>query len=111
MASVAQLFALSGAVTTNVVMTNNTTATATFNSGVSDETIYDDSVSLVSSLTINLPSVSRSGQLLRYLSKAGGTIVTVNGNVSVGAAITTLAANSSVAWQSTNTTGTFIRLQ
>lgn len=110
-ASVAQLFALSGAVTTNVVMTNNTTATATFNSGVSDETIYDDSVSLVSSLTINLPSVSRSGQLLRYLSKAGGTIVTVNGNVSVGAAITTLAANSSVAWQSTNTTGIFIRLQ
>lgn len=91
--------------------TLDTTSPATFNTTGQHETIYDNSGSVVANLTINLPATSVTGQILRYVSKAGATIVTVTGTVSIGTALTTLAANSSVAWQAVNTTGTFIRIQ
>lgn len=94
-----------------VTMTQNNTATATFNTTSNNETIYDTSSTLAASLTINLPGTSVAGQILRYVSNRVVTTVTVNGTVSVGAALTTLAANSSVAWQAIDASGTFIRIQ
>lgn len=94
-----------------VVMTQNTTATATFNTDGYAETIYDDDATTIASLTINLPSTTSNGEILRYVTKAIITSVTVNGTVSIGASVTSLAANSSVAWQAINDSGTFIRIQ
>lgn len=91
--------------------TSNTTSSVTFNTNGLAETVYDNSASTIASLTINLPSSTVAGQICRYVTKATTTVVTVNGTVSIGAAITTLAANSSVAWQAVSTSGTFIRIQ
>lgn len=93
------------------ITTSNSTATATFNAIGRHETIYDASPSTIASLTINLPTVTIVGQIVRYVTKAIATTVTVTGTVSIGAALTTLAANGSVAWQAVDTGGTFIRLQ
>ncbi len=91
--------------------TQDTTSPATFNTNAQNETIYDDSGSVLANLTINLPATTIAGQILRYVNKAGATLVTVNGTVSIGAAVTTLAANASVAWQAVDGAGTFIRIQ
>lgn len=108
-------FDSTGSLTTPIrgfcVITQDTTSPATFNTNGQNETIYDDSGSVITNLTINLPATTVSGQELRYVSKAGATIVTVSGTVTVGTAITTLAANASVAWQAVDGAGTFIRIQ
>lgn len=100
-----------GSVTGLVVTTSNTTATATFNTAGRSETIYDNSASTIASLAINLPATTVAGQILRYVTKGVATIVTVSGTVSIGAAVTTLAANASIAYQAVDTAGTFIRIQ
>jgi hypothetical protein len=101
---------ITGTINPSVTMTSNTTATATFNTSKNDETIYDTSSSLITALTIALPSTTRSGQILRYISNRTVTTTTVTGTVVVGAS-PTLAANSSVAWQAVNTSGSFVRIQ
>lgn len=93
-----------------LVMTPNTTATVTYNASGYNETVYDTSGSTITSLSITLPSVTIPGQILRYVTAGIATTVTVTGTVSIGSALTSLAANGSVAYQSINTTGTFIRL-
>lgn len=102
---------ITGSVSGFVVMTANTTATATFNTSGRNETIYDTSGSLLVALTIALPGTSVAGQIVRYVNKSGVTTVTVTGTVSIGAALTTLAANSSVSWQAIDTGGSWIRIQ
>lgn len=92
------------------VMTLNTTSTITFNTAGNNETIYNTSGSLLATGTITLPTTTVAGQILRYVSKTGITLVTVTGTVSVGATVTSLAGTVSVAWQAVNTTGTFVRL-
>lgn len=92
------------------VMTLNTTGTVTFNSSGNSETIYNTSGTLLASATITLPSTSVVGQTLRYVSAAIITTLTISGTVSLGAAITTMAANGSVAYQSISTGGAFIRI-
>lgn len=94
----------------SVTMTSNTTATATFNSAGNDETIYDTSSTLLTALTIALPSTTRVGQILRYLSNRTVTTTTVTGTVLVGAS-PVLSANTSIAYQAVNTSGSFIRIQ
>lgn len=95
----------------NPKMTANTTATATFNTVGYSETIYDTSSSTIASLTITLPAITVAGEICRYVTAGVATIVTVSGTVSIGAAVTTLAANSSIAYQATDNAGTFIRIQ
>lgn len=102
--------AITVAMLPTVVMTSNTTATATFNTATNDETIYDTSTTLISALTIALPSTTRVGQILRYVSNRTVTTTTVTGTVLVGAT-PVLAANSSIAYQAVNTSGSFIRIQ
>lgn len=92
------------------VMTANTTGTITFNSSGNSETIYNTSGTLLASATITLPSSSVVGQTLRYVSAAIITTLTISGTVSIGAAITTLAANGSVTYQAINIGGSFVRL-
>lgn len=101
---------LSGAFIGGRIITANTTATATFNTAGKAETINNTSASTIASLTIALPSASSKGQILRYSSKGTATIVTVTGTIGSGAALTTLAANSSVTWEATDTIGTFNRI-
>lgn len=104
-----------GAALTNVnsyvVMTNDNATTVTFNANSNDQTIYDTSGTLVASQTIVLPTSTRVGQTVRYVSARPATSVTVTGTVSVGSALTALAANASVAWQAVDASGTFIRIQ
>jgi hypothetical protein len=97
-------------VNSSVTMTSNTTATATFNTSKNDETIYDTSTTLITALTIALPSTTRVGQTLRYVSNRTVTTTTVTGTVTVGAS-PTLAQNTAIAYQAINTTGSFIRIQ
>lgn len=102
---------INGAVAGLYTMSLVTSSPATFNSVGRNETIYDTSGSVLSNLTIVLPTSTVAGQILRYVSKAGATLVTVTGTVSIGAAVTTLAANASVAWQAVDGSGMFIRIQ
>lgn len=92
------------------VMTANTTGTIAFNSSGNSETVYNTSGTLLASATITLPSASTVGQTLRYVSAAIITTLTVSGTISIGAAITTLAANGAVTYQAINTGGSFVRL-
>lgn len=92
------------------IMTSNSTATATFNTSNSSETIYNTSGSLLGAVTITLPATSSPGQMLRYVTKSGVTVVTVTGNLSIGTQPTILGVGGSVAWQCT-TSGTFARIQ
>lgn len=94
----------------SITMTSNTTATATFNSAGNDETIYDTSGTLITALTIALPSTTRVGQILRYLSNRTVTTTTVTGTVLVGAS-PVISANTSIAYQAVDTSGSFIRIQ
>jgi hypothetical protein len=100
----------SATVNPSVTMTSNTTATATFNTSNNDETIYDTSTTLLTALTIALPSTTRVGQILRYVSNRTVTTTTVTGTVAVGAS-PTLAQNTAIAYQAINTTGSFLRIQ
>lgn len=95
----------------NPKMTANTTSTATFNTVGYSETIYDSSGSTITSLTITLPATTVAGEICRYVTAAVATTVTVNGTVAIGAAVTSLAANSSIAYQAADNAGTFIRIQ
>lgn len=65
---------------------------------------------LLAAATITLPGTSVVGQTLRYVSAAIITTLTISGTVSLGAAITTLAANGAVTYQAINTGGSFVRL-
>lgn len=91
-------------------ITQNQTGTATFNTNNQNEHTYDDDVLPLANLTINLPATTVAGQVLRYTSGPGATSVTVNGTVSIGAGVTTLAANATVSWQAIDGAGTFIQL-
>lgn len=96
------------------IMTSNTTNSAIFNLNGQSETIYNTSASTIASLTIQLPGGGGScvvGQICRYVTKGTATIVAINGTVSIGAAVTTLAANSSIAYQTTSTSGSWVRIQ
>jgi len=102
--------AITGTVSLDSAMTSNSTSTATFNTNMQDETIYNSSGTTVASLTITLPSTNRLGQVVRYVTAAVTTTVTISGTVLIGAAVTTLGANGSIAYQSVSANGSWIRL-
>lgn len=93
------------------LMTANTTGTAAFNNYGNSETIYNTSAATLGTLALSLPSVTAVGQICRYVSKGAVTTLTLTGTVVIGAALTSLAANGSVAYQAVDLVGTFIRLQ
>ena len=93
-----------------VTMTANRTATVTFNTSGHSESVYNTSASTITSLTLNLPTATVTGQILRYTTAGAATTVTVNGTVSVGTALTTMTANSTVAWQAVNYSGAWTRI-
>ena len=68
-----------------------------------DETIYLAHTSTAAASTVVFPSNANSvtGQTLRLFAKSAVTALTVNANSNtlVGAAVTALTANQSVAWQ------------
>jgi len=106
------IFSGNGSGLTNLVlMTANSSATVTFNAAGNSETQFNVSLSTIASLTINLPTTSIPGEIVRYVSAAAATSVAVNGTVAIGAALTSLAANSSVAWQAVNASGSWVRIQ
>lgn len=99
-------------VQTNLVtMTANSTATVSFNSAGRSETVYNPNPATLPSLTITLPPASAPGQIVRYATAGAVTSVTVSGTVGIGAPLTTLPANGSVAWQAINSSGEWVRLQ
>ena len=95
----------------NPLVTVNTSSKVTFNPLGYEETQVNTSGSTIARLTINLPSASSARQVVRYVTAGNCTKVTVEGTVLAGAAVKTLAANSSVAWQAVNTGGTWVRIQ
>jgi hypothetical protein len=110
--NIAGSLSVTGAITGPIssVMTANTTGTAAFNSLTKTETIYNTSASTLATLTITLPAASVPGQIVRYVTAGIVTAVTVAGTVDIGAAVTTLTANATVAWQADATTGHWIRI-
>ena len=93
----------------STVMTNNNTATATFNTAGYNETIYNTGVSTLASCTITLPATSSIGQICRYSSSPLVASVTIAGTVTFGTPVTALVGT--IAYQAINTTGSFIRIQ
>lgn len=92
------------------LMTSNQTGTITFNSNSRCETIYNSNAATIANATITLPTTNAQGQIIRYVTKGAITSVTISGSVDIGAAVTTLAANSSIAYQSISTNGHWIRI-
>lgn len=78
-----------------------------------DETVYLAHTSTASAATFVFPSSTNSvtGQTLRLFAKSAVTALTVNSNSNtvLGAAVTALTANQSVAWQKV-AAGTWARL-
>jgi len=101
-------FSASGAPTA----TNNNTATATFNTTGTNQTIYNTGGTTLATLTLTLPATTLVGQVVRYTTLPAVTSVTVTGGtVLIGAAVTSLSANQTIAYQAVNTTGSFVRIQ
>lgn len=92
------------------LVTLNNTATASFNVLGVSETICNTSGTTISAVTLTLPSTSAIGQIVRYVSKSAVTTLTVSGTVTVGATITSLTTNQTIAYQAINTTGSYIRI-
>lgn len=104
-------FSVNGAKFINgTVMTANTTATVAFNTAGNSEHVYNTSASTMASLAITLSTSAVADQVNRYSTHGVCTAVTVTGTVSVGAAVTSLTADSSVAWQAITPT-TWVRIQ
>lgn len=92
----------------------NTDTVVQFNLNAQNELQYNNSATVAPSAQINLPAGDENtqpGQIVGYVTKAGVTSVSVNGNVAVGAPLTTLAANQYVAWQAVDNNGAFVRIQ
>lgn len=96
--------------TLGTVMTANTTATVTFNTAGTSETVYNTSASTIGSLAITLSTSATPGMINRYATHGICSVVTVTGTVSIGAAVTAITADSSVAWQAL-TASTWARIQ
>lgn len=96
--------------TLGTVMTANTTATVTFNTAGKSETVYNTSASTIGSLAITLSTSATPGMINRYATHGICSVVTVTGTVSIGAAVTAITADSSVAWQAL-TSSTWARIQ
>jgi hypothetical protein len=92
-------------------VTANTTSTVTFNTALQSETIYNTSASAIASSTITLPTASFPGQVCRYYTHGIHTAVTMAGGTVVGAALTAMTADQTVAWKASATSGTWIRIQ
>lgn len=91
------------------LITANATATVVFNSQGQSETVVNTSASTIASLAVTLPSVSVPGQVLSYYTHGTLTAVVVTGGTVVGAAWTSGAADSTVAYKAINSTGTWVR--
>lgn len=104
------VLAASGAIVTTSAATSGTVA-FTNPTGNLDETIYLSSASTILSITIPLPTTTRSGQIFRMVSKSAVTTLVISGGSIVsGTNPSTLMAGGSVAFQAINTTGSCIRL-
>ena len=76
------------------------------------ETLYiNNTSSTIGSQTIALPSVTVVGRIYAIHTWGAITSLTVTGTMADGSAVTTLAANSTIEYQATNTDGTYLRLR
>jgi hypothetical protein len=102
-----------GAIIGGCIMTSNNAVTnVTFNSSGQWQTVYECSGPPQAAVTINLPTTTTVGQVLRYVTKAQATAATTTGGtLDAGATVTTLSANSSVAFEADSATGHFVRIQ
>ena len=88
------------------VMTLNTNATVTFNAASNSETIFNTNAATLTAATITLSTNSVVGQTEQYVT----AVTMAGGTIDVGATLTTLAANASVAWRC-DVAGHWIRIQ
>lgn len=101
-----------GSVANLNVGTVNTSGTVTFNVNGMTETQANTGVSVISALTITLPTISSIGQHLRYFSADVVTTITVTGGTTVyGTGLTTLPANGTACWEALDAGGTWMRIQ
>ena len=97
--------------TVPVTTSTATSGSVSFGSVKNDETIYFSNSSTITSITVVLPTMTKVGQICRIHSKSAITTLTLTGTLTDGATLTTLAALGTAAFQATNTTGTFIKIQ
>ena len=89
-----------------------TSGTVTAATGYWSETIYLSSGSTITSITIALPSSSTLvGQIYRIHTKSIVTTLSVTGGSFVDAAVITLTAGQTIAYQAQSTSGAYIRIQ
>jgi hypothetical protein len=90
----------------------STSGTVTAATGYWNETIYLSSGSTITSITIALPSSSTLvGQIYRVHTKSIVTTLSVTGGSFVDAAVITLTAGQTIAYQAQSTSGAYIRIQ
>ena len=89
-----------------------TSGTVTASTAYWDETVYLSSGSTITSITIALPSSSTLvGQIYRVHTKSIVTTLSVTGGSFVDAAVITLTAGQTIAYQAQSTSGAYIRIQ
>lgn len=101
-----------GSALTNLVQfTANATSTVQFNSSGQSETVYRTNESALANITLNLPSASTPGQIVRYATAGAIGSVNVTGSVAIGSSVTNLSPNEVVAWQAINSAGQWLRVK
>ena len=89
-----------------------TSGTVTASTSYWNETIYLSSGSTITSITIALPSSSTLvGQIYRVHTKSIVTTLSVTGGSFADAAVITLTAGQTIAYQAQSTSGAYIRIQ
>jgi len=96
----------------HVTASPSTSGTVTASTSYWNETVYLVNFSTIASITIALPSSGTvAGQIYRIHTKSSVTTLSVTGGSFADAAVVTLTAGQTIAYQATTTTGTYIRIE
>ena len=101
----------SSQVTATVHTSTALSGSVSFDSVQNDETLYLSGISTITLLTVVLPTTTKIGQICRIHTRSAISTLSLLGTLTDGATLTTLPALGTAAFQATNTTGTFIRIQ
>lgn len=105
---------LTGLPQPTVLMTEDTSLSPHFNGNNQSETIYnDDPVGGSDSISLTLYSASSVGAIVRYVSVYGCSSLSAGGSGTtiIGTTPSSLSPGQSVAWQSTDGKGTWLRIE
>lgn len=95
----------------HVTTSASTSGTVTADNTHQVETTYLSSGSTIGSITIALPTTTIAGRAFYIHSKSAVTTLAVTGGSFIDAAVTAMSAGQTLGYQTTDTAGTYLRLQ